>query len=315
MRARTIVIPFASAVVVAVWPAQALARVVVRFVHAVPGAGEAELQISSARGGGSSVGRARFGEATSYRGVPSGPISWRLVGTASNRVLDAGRAVLRDGSYTVVALARKPGAELIAFPDQAGAPGKARLRLIHAAPGLGTPDLRLDGRIVAPGVRFRQATPYLVVPPGTHSVAATPPGRSSRVVFRDGLRLVTGEAATGIVIGTDGQRTRIVTLRDGASPATAPPPARAPPPRGPASRSRASRSPARASGDGGGRSAGTVTVRRGESLWSIARQRLGRSASDARVEQEVRRLWSVNSRHIGTRDANLLFPGQKLRVA
>ena len=310
MRARTIVIPFASAVVVAVWPAQALARVVVRFVHAVPGAGEAELQISSARGGGSSVGRARFGEATSYRGVPSGPISWRLVGTASNRVLDAGRAVLRDGSYTVVALARKPGAELIAFPDQAGAPGKARLRLIHAAPGLGTPDLRLDGRIVAPGVRFRQATPYLVVPPGTHSVAATPPGRSSRVVFRDGLRLVTGEAATGIVIGTDGQRTRIVTLRDGASPATAPRRAR-----GPASRSRASRSPARASGDGGGRSAGTVTVRRGESLWSIARQRLGRSASDARVEQEVRRLWSVNSRHLGTRDANLLFPGQKLRVA
>lgn len=311
MRARTSVIPVASAVVVvAVWPAQALARVVVRFVHAVPGAGEAELQISSARGGGSSVGRARFGQATSYRGVPSGPISWRLVGTASNRVLDAGRAVLRDGSYTVVALARKPGAELIAFPDQAGAPGKARLRLIHAAPELGTPDLRLDGRIVAPGVRFRQATPYLVVPPGTHSVAATPPGRSSRVVFRDGLRLVTGEAATGIVIGTDGQRTRIVTLRDGAPPAAGPRRAR-----GPASRSHASRSPARASGDGGGRSAGAVTVRRGESLWSIARQRLGRSASDARVEQEVRRLWSVNSRHIGTRDANLLFPGQTLRVA
>ncbi len=311
MRARTSVIPVASAVVVvAVWPAQALARVVVRFVHAVPGAGEAELQISSARGGGSSVGRARFGQATSYRGVPSGPISWRLVGTASNRVLDAGRAVLRDGSYTVVALARKPGAELIAFPDQAGAPGKARLRLIHAAPELGTPDLRLDGRIVAPGVRFRQATPYLVVPPGTHSVAATPPGRSSRVVFRDGLRLVTGEAATGIVIGTDGQRTRIVTLRDGASPAPAPRRAR-----GPASRSHTSRSHARASGHGGARSARTVTVRRGESLWSIARQRLGRSASNARVEQEVRRLWSVNSRHIGTRDPNLLFPGQSLRVA
>ncbi len=311
MRARTSVISVASAVVVvAVWPAQALARVVVRFVHAVPGAGEAELQISSARDGGSSVGRARFGQATSYRGVPSGPISWRLVGTASNRVLDAGRGVLRDGSYTVVALARKSGAELIAFPDQAGAPGKARLRLIHAAPELGTPDLRLDGRIVAPGVRFRQATPYLVVPPGTHSVAATPPGRSSRVVFRDGLRLVAGEAATGIVIGTDGQRTRIVTLRDGASPAAAPRRAR-----GPASRSHASRSPARASGNGGGRNAGTVTVRRGESLWSIARQRLGRSASDARVEQEVRRLWSVNSRHIGTRDANLLFPGQTLRVA
>lgn len=307
MSPRTTVFSLVSAVlVVALWPAQALARAVVRFVHAVPGAGQAELQISSAKGGGTSVGRAAFGDATPYRGVESGPIAWRLVGAGTGKVLAAGRAMLRDGSYTVVALAQKSGVALGFLPDQAGVRGSARLRLIHGAPELGAPDLRLDGRIVARGVRFTQATPYLLVRPGNHSVAVTPPGSTSRVVFRDGIRLAAGEAATGIVVGTEGQRTRIITLRDGGSKASS---------HRPAGRSAAPRSATPRHADrGGGTGASTLTIHRGDSLWSIAQRRLGGSASNARVEREVRRLWSANSRHIGTRDPNLLFPGQRLRV-
>lgn len=307
MSPRTTVFSLVAAVLaVALWPAQALARAVVRFVHAVPGAGQAELQISSAKGGGTSVGRAAFGDATPYRGVESGPIAWRLVGAGTGKVLAAGRAMLRDGSYTVVALAQRSGVALGFLPDQAGVRGSARLRLIHGAPELGAPDLRLDGRIVARGVRFSQATPYLLVRPGNHSVAVTPPGSTSRVVFRDGIRLFAGEAATGIVVGTAGQRTRIVTLRDGGSEASS---------HRPAGRSAAPRSATPRHADrGGGTGASTLTIHRGDSLWSIAQRRLGGSASNARVEREVRRLWSANSRHIGTRDPNLLFPGQRLRV-
>lgn len=239
--------------------------------------------------------------------MESGPIAWRLVGVGTGKVWAAGRAILRDGSYTVVALAQRSGAALAFIRDQAGAPRSAHLRLIHGAPELGAPDLRLDGRIVARGVRFGQATPYLLVRPGTHSVAVTPPGSPSRVVFRDGLRLVAGETITGIVIGTQGQRTRILTLRDGGSGASSHrPPARRAAPR--------SAMPRRGGADGGGSEAKMLTVNRGDSLWRIAQRRLGRSASNARVEREVRRLWSVNSRHLGTGDPNLLLPGQRLRV-
>lgn len=238
-----------------------------RFVHAVPGAGQAELQISSPKGGGTSVGRAAFGEATPYRGVESGPIAWRLVGAGQGKVLATGRAMLRDGSYTVVALTQGSGAALAFLRDQAGVPGAARLRLVHGAPELGAPDLRLDGRIVARGVRFTQATPYLLVRPGTHSVAVTPPGHASPVVRRDGIRLLAGEAATGLVLGTSGQRTRIVALRDGGSRASS---------HRLSSRRAAPRAstPARRAA-GGGAGARMVTVRRGDSLWSIAQRRLG----------------------------------------
>ncbi len=307
MRARTTVVSVASAVLVgALWPALALARAVVRFVHAVPGAGQAELQISGPKGGGTSVGRAAFGDATPYRGVESGPIAWRLVGAGTGKVLATGRAMLRDGSYTVVALAQSSGAALAFLHDHAGVPGRARLRLVHGAPELGAPDLRLDGRIVARGVRFSQATPYLLVRPGIHSVAVTPPGHASPVVRRDGIRLLAGEAATGLVLGTKGQPTRIVALQDGGSRASS---------HRPSSRRAAPRAstPARR-GAGGGAGARMVTVRRGDSLWSIAQRRLGGSASGARVQREVRRLWSANSRRIGTGDPNLLFPGQRLRV-
>jgi nucleoid-associated protein YgaU len=55
-------------------------------------------------------------------------------------------------------------------------------------------------------------------------------------------------------------------------------------------------------------------VRRGDSLWSIARAQLGGDASNARIAAEVQRLWALNARRIGTCDPNLIFPGQRLRL-
>jgi LysM domain len=55
-------------------------------------------------------------------------------------------------------------------------------------------------------------------------------------------------------------------------------------------------------------------VRPGESLWSIASRLLGPGASDASVALEVRRLWRLNSKRIGTGDPNLLRAGVKLRL-
>lgn len=56
----------------------------------------------------------------------------------------------------------------------------------------------------------------------------------------------------------------------------------------------------------------THTVLRGESLWAIASDLLGRDASPARVAREVHRLWQLNGDRIGTGDPDLLFVGTTL---
>lgn len=54
-------------------------------------------------------------------------------------------------------------------------------------------------------------------------------------------------------------------------------------------------------------------VRRGESLWSIARDHLGPQATDAQVARAWPRWWAANRRVVGP-DPSLIVPGQHLRV-
>lgn len=83
--------------------------------------------------------------------------------------------------------------------------------------------------------------------------------------------------------------------------------------------------PAQASGsaavaDAGGKSDSVspgdrfYVVRRGDSLWSIAKDVLGPGASVLRVAREVNRLWELNVERIGTGDRDLLMAGTKLRL-
>jgi hypothetical protein len=317
MRSRSALISLVLAFfVVAGWPAQALAKAIGRFIHAVPGAGAAKLTFTGA-GAPSPLGKASFGEASPYAPLPTGPITWRLTGADSGKLLASGHARLSFGAYTVIAIPHRKGVELRFFRNAAGAKDGARVRLIHAAPELGSPDLRLGNRVVARGVRFTQATPYLHVAPGTYSLAATPPGSASRVVFRDGVRLERGTATTGVVLGTAGQKARILVLPDVDLRADKPSRPAAEPSR-PARRAKPRRAARRrqraAAQSAGAHSGGGVTVHRGDSLWSIARRHLGSSATNASIDREVHRLWAANSRRIGTGDPNLIFPGQHLNM-
>jgi LysM domain len=56
------------------------------------------------------------------------------------------------------------------------------------------------------------------------------------------------------------------------------------------------------------------TVRRGESLWSIASDLLGEGASVSSVAREVSRLWELNDNRIGTGSPDVLFAGTRLRL-
>ena len=55
-------------------------------------------------------------------------------------------------------------------------------------------------------------------------------------------------------------------------------------------------------------------VQRGESLWSIATDRLGEQAGVARIASEVHRLWQLNEDRIASGSPDLLYAGTRLRL-
>ena len=55
-------------------------------------------------------------------------------------------------------------------------------------------------------------------------------------------------------------------------------------------------------------------VQRGESLWSIATDRLGERAGVARIASEVDRLWRLNEDRIASGNPDLLYAGTRLRL-
>lgn len=52
-----------------------------------------------------------------------------------------------------------------------------------------------------------------------------------------------------------------------------------------------------------------------ESLWSVARDQLGRGASNTDIAREVHRLWELNAKEIATGNPDLLMVGTKLKLA
>ena len=58
----------------------------------------------------------------------------------------------------------------------------------------------------------------------------------------------------------------------------------------------------------------THVVRKGESLWSIARNQIGGDATPAQVARLVNRLWELNRERIGTGEPDLLMVGTELRL-
>ena len=103
-------------------------------------------------------------------------------------------------------------------------------------------------------------------------------------------------AYSAVVLGTRGQRVRVVSLVDRGPPLTR--------------KGGAKATPVSTHTPG----AGTVVIRPGDSLWAIARRLVGPHASDGAVETKVVAIWNLNAGRIGTGDPNLIFPGTRLRL-
>jgi hypothetical protein len=184
--------------------ASAFASAQVRLINARSGSG-VTLTVTVGGTKAPTAGTVAFGDAGQLVGVPAGDAELAVGGKTVKKPLADG------ASYDVVAL---PKSAVEVLRNGSAAAQRSRLRVVHAAPELGTPDIRLGKRTIAQGVKFRSATGYLTVDPGEYAFEVTKPNGGA-AVFKSRVALAAGTATTVVVAGSAGSATRMITVNDG----------------------------------------------------------------------------------------------------
>src|SRR3954470_10880526 len=193
----------------------------VRLVNARPGSQSVGLKVVVAGAAPPAVGPASYGQVTPYVRVSAGSAQIALTGGGSANQVS--QSLVDGGNYTAVALAKgSKGFSLKLFRDGHARKGTARLRVIHAAPELGSPDLKLGQRTVAEKLAFKEATPYLSEAPGSYDLAVSKPGAGTPI-FHQSVALSAGVASTAILTGSGGAPEKVISAADDTlTPAGAP---------------------------------------------------------------------------------------------
>jgi hypothetical protein len=287
------------------WPAQALAKSLVRFIHAVPGVGTATVQIN-AGSGDQTVGAVGFGQVTKYAGVRAGSFRWTLKG--GSKVLASGTSTVGNGDYDIVIVDNPTGSGVMldAYKSSSATAKTSLLRIIPAAPELGAPMFMIDSHTLASRQPYTKATGYYSIPPGMHRLSAMKPTlmKAGDPTFFDtpGVNFSPGVAYTAIAVGSRGQRVKVVKVVDRGAPLTRP-------------ATLSSMDPKKSSmGKGPMAGASSVVVHPGDSLWSIAASIVGPSASGTEINAKLVDIWNMNVKAIKTGDPNLIFPGTRLML-
>jgi hypothetical protein len=182
-----------------------------RFVHAVPGGGQASLNAGKTSIGGP----VSFGGITDYTRVAGGRVELVLSPAGGGRPLAKAGETLRGGRMTVVATRQGKRVVLRVLQDGRASGGRARIRAMNAAPELGNTQVALDGRPVARELTPGEASDYTPVDPGTYRIQATrPSGGGGALASRPGVSLAAGTSTTAFVVGSGGERTRILVASD-----------------------------------------------------------------------------------------------------
>jgi hypothetical protein len=210
----------ATLMLVALPAASASASAELRLVNARGGSDPVSLQVAVA---GTTVmtGAAAFGDSSDPITVATGDAVLSLTGGKGSASVD--KPLAEGARYTVVALPKgSAGFDLKVLRDGTAAPKDAKVRVVHAAPELGKPDIRLGDRTIAQGVEFRSDTGYLKVDPGASKLAVTRPTGGAPVLQKR-VPLAAGTATTVILAGSGGSEARLIAVNDATvTPAGAP---------------------------------------------------------------------------------------------
>lgn len=190
----------------------------VRFLHAVPGAGEAELVVEvdgsetplTAGFGKSAAASTRDGEAS-------------LTLRAGDKTLAETGATLSEEGTTVIAVKDGEKISLEVLDNEAPESGQARMRVVHAAPELDETDVLLNRRVAAESVAPGDATDYASYKPGNYDLQLREPGGEGEAFAQATLAANAGTSWTAVVVGSSGEQLRVVALEDGTTaPSEAP---------------------------------------------------------------------------------------------
>jgi hypothetical protein len=155
-----------------------------------------------------------YGTATAYTSTSSGARNLQIEPTgATTAIINTTITLNSGGSFTVVATNYSTGAAAVTLTDDLSAPtsGNMKLRIVNAAPGLGTADVY----VVAPGtditgvtatassLAFESASAYLTIPAGSYDVLFTLPGQKFAFIDSGSLSWSAGQIRT--LVSLNGQ--------------------------------------------------------------------------------------------------------------
>lgn len=196
--------------------ARSVDKALVRFINATPA--PKDLMFGDA----AAFSNVASQTASPYTELPADRHEYKLY-SAGN---DAGDPLATNSEgptagkhYTIVAVNGTNGTPIlnpitdeIAQPD----PGKAKVRVIHAAPGVKKVDVYPAGSkdALISGVDFKDATSYREVDPGTAEIDVRPTGSKTNTVKLGDLNLAPGKLYTLVIMGGNGQPVTSKVIED-----------------------------------------------------------------------------------------------------
>lgn len=175
-----------------------------RVINLSPNAGALDV----AWAGGALLAEAvDFGEASEPVETLAGltlNLEVRAAGNSNALVTVPGVTLQENRAYTLFVLGLRPGTPGLSAALNLDAGPAARLRLLHAATGVGDVDALIDGVRVYSSLPFGWITHYAVVEPGVHTLRTVPAGQSSPTLLERSITL-PAEADRTLVLGGTGQ--------------------------------------------------------------------------------------------------------------
>jgi hypothetical protein len=201
----------------------ASAATVVRFVHAVPGAGGANLQARGAKGTATIPG-VTFAHASAYKRFPAGKVTISVIPANGKKKIASNTETLGSGRYTAVAAAAGSAVDLRVYKDGKAVGGKASVRVIHAAAELMQAGVKVGQTQVATDLKPGATTGYKQLEPGTYDLQVDKPGKSGTMLAeKKGVALNAGTASTVVAVGSGGKPVQFVIASDSTTAPSKPP--------------------------------------------------------------------------------------------
>lgn len=169
----------------------------------------------------------KYKDVTEYRQVGDKTADFKL--TASSQPAGAEPAaenhelLSNGGRYTAIALPEKDGsgADLKVVRDElVPGSGKAQVRVIHAAPGVGEMDVFIDGQKDAlfSGVNYSSEAGFKEIDPVAGTVEIRSADSHKRVVSLRNVKFETGKSYTIVIAGSPMSKVEAITFNDALTP-------------------------------------------------------------------------------------------------